>query len=671
MNKKLFLICCSLLITLCLFAQQTDPAVFTLNGKPVYKSEIERAYKKGNENLQTKVSIDDFLTSYIEFKMNVEEAKVEKLDTTASYIRQFESYRMQIAAPYLKDTVYENEYVKKMYGRLLENVEVNHLIIPFNKDLIFPADTLPVYKKAIEARNKILKDGFSDEILKIGETSPNKLFGIEGQSGYLGWIAAFMLSPRLEDAIYTLSHREVSMPIRTVNGYHIVQVLNRRPAVGSAEIEQVMFRFSHIPASQHQIDSVRKVALEEYENIHTPADFQTLCNAFSKAYKTGDKGCYFGLVGLDSNLSPEFLSAVFNLQNKGDVSKPLKTEYGFHIVRLLNKIPVPEFGKMENQIRYKIGNGSRRYEFGKERKQSLINSMNINVNDDAFAKLNDIALNISPRDSAFLSYIKNSDEQLVDIDGKRSVPVKEFVRYIDYRQRALEKNPDELEMLTAVDASPYSLSTDILKEYFDSFLTILAMDYKDDMLEEESPDFRAIMDEFSNGLLLYEVKNKNIWERAKSDESGLEDYFTKNKSKYKLDQPHYKGIIIYAKDAQTLRRTEILAKKNRNIENLIGEIRNSINKDSVLVRIEPGLWTKGDNQYVDYKVYGESEPSSSDDEFPFFSVVGKTIKQPEEYKDVKAEVELDYQTKLEKDWNSYLYSRYNVDINKSVLNTIK
>lgn len=670
MDKKLFFTCCFLLITFCLFAQQTDPTVFTLNGKPVYRSEVERAYKKGNENSQTKIPIDDFLASYIAFKMNVEEAKAEKLDTTANYTRQFESYRMQMAVPYLKDTVYENEYVKKMYGRLLENVEINHLVIPFDKDIIFPADTMSVYEKAMEARAKMLKDGFSGEILKQGEASPNMLFGIEGQNGYLGWIAAFMLSVRLEDAVYSLPQGEVSMPIRTVNGYHIVQVLNKRPAVGSAEIEQVMFRFSQIPASQHQIDSVGKVAREEYENIHTPVDFQLLCDAFSKAYQTGDKGCYFGLVGLDSKLSPEFLSAVFNLQNKGDVSKPVKTDYGFHIVRLLNKISVPEFEKMENQIRYKISNGNRRYELSKERKQSLINSVNIKINDDAFAKLNDIALNVSPRDSLFLSYIKNNDEQLVDIGGRRSVPVKEFARYINFRQKALQKKPDELEMLTAVEASPYSLSTDILKEYFDSFLTILATDYKDDVLEEESLEFRAIMDEFSDGLLLYEVKNKNIWERAKNDEVGLTDYFVKNKSKYKLGLPHYKGVIIYAKDIQTMEKAETLAKKNKNLENLIGDIRNSINKDSVLVRIEPGLWIKGDNPYVDYKIYGGSEPSPSDG-FPFFSVVGKTIKQPEEYKDVKAEVELDYQTKLEKDWDFFLKNKYKVDINKSVLETIK
>lgn len=670
MTKKLFTIYCFLLSAICLFGQQTEPIVFTLNGEPTYKSEVERAYKNGNENLQTQIAINDFIESYIEFKMNVQEAKAERLDTLTSYIRQLETYRMQMAVPYLKDTAYENEYIKKIYNRLLENIEINHLIIPFNKDIIFPADTMPIYTKAMEARSQILKNGFSPEIIGSEKISSNTYLGIEGRNGYLGWITALMLSAQLEDIVYNLPIKEVSLPIRTVNGYHIVQVLNRRPAVGSAEIEQVLFRFNRIPATEHQIDSVRKIAQEEYANIHTSADFQILCDAFSKAYQTADKGCYFGFVGLDSNLSPEFLSTVFNLQNTGDISKPIKTDYGFHIVRLLNKIPVPEFEKMKLQIASKVRSSNRRYELSKIKKQNLIKEVNIKIKEKAYSKLNDIALNISPRDSLYLYYINNQEEQLVNIAGKRNVSVKEFARYIHFRQQALVKDTDEPQMLSATEASPYSLSTDILKEYFDSFLTILAIDYKDDRLEEEHPAFRTIINEFSEGLLLYEVKNKNIWERAKNDKVGLTDYFIKNKSQYKLNQPHYKGVIIYAKDRQSLKKTEALAKKEKSFDSLIAGIRNSINKDSIIVRLEPGLWIKGNNPFVDYKIYGGKE-RPSDHEFPYFSVFGKTIKQPEEYNDVKVEVELDYQNELEKKWISYLKNKYKVNINKPVLEAIE
>lgn len=670
MEKRLFLTLISLFFILCIPAQQVNPVAFTLNGKPVYKSEVESAYKKGNESMQSHTPIENFIQSYIEFKMNVEEARAEHLDTTANYIRQFNSYRMQLGAPYLKDTISENEYVKKIYNRLQEDIEVNHIILPFSKEIIFPADTMPVYKKAIEARTKILQEGFTDGILNIEQSESNIIWGAEGKNGYLGWIAPFMLSAKLEDAVYSLPIGEISMPIRTASGYHIVQVLGRRPSIGSAEIEQVMFRFNQIPAPKHQMDSVRRVAMKEYEKLHNSHNFESLCEAFSKAYKTGEKGCYFGIVGLDSNLSPEFLYAVFNLKELGDISKPVMTEYGFHIIRLLNKIPLPSFEKLEGKIRDKIRNGNRTYELNKEKKLRLINTVNIQINEAAYTRLNNIAINISPRDSSFLKHIKNQEEQLVTIDNKRNVPVKEFVRYMGYRQKLLQNETDELEMLNAMEASPYSLSTDILKEYFDNFLTILATDYLDDILEEKHPEFRTLMNEFSDDLLLFEVKNKNIWERAKNDDAGLASYFAKNKSNYKFDQPHYKGFIIYAKDQEILSKAEALAKKEKTRENFIQKIRNTINKDSILIKIEPGVWIKGDNPYVDYKIYGDNHPPVYNG-FPYFTVSGKFIKQPEEYQDVRAEVELDYQNKLEKDWISYLRNKYKIDINKSVVETIE
>lgn len=670
MIKKLFLIFNTLLSALCLFAQQGDPVVFSINGNPVYKYEVEYARKKNESNLQNKEPISDFIQSYIEFRMNVEEAKSEQLDTTANYLRQLASYRKKMAEPYLQDTVSGKEYVKKIYDRLLENVEINHLLLPFDKDVVFPVDTVLIYKKALDARNEILKNGFSTDVLKMAEATPNRHQGIEGKNGYLGWIAPFMLSAQLENIVYTMGIGEISMPVRTLKGYHIVQVLSKRSAIGSAEIEQVMFRFNQIPATQYQIDSVRKVAQKEYNSLQSGTDFDFLCKAFSDAYKTGEKGCYFGMVGVESNLSPEFISAVFALEKTGDISKPVKTDYGFHIVRLLRKIPVPDFDILKNQIIEKLQSASRIHAYNKEKKQRLMQAMGVKLNEEVYAKLNEIAINVSPRDSSFLNYITNEEESLVDISGRRNVPVKEFGRYISYRQKSLLKDSDELEMMTVEDASPYSLSTDILKEYLDNFLAILAADYQDDILEEIYPDFNMLMSEFSGGLLSLELKNKYIWDRAKTDDTGLANYFSRNKSKYKLDQPRYKGVVIYAKNEKSLKEATALAKKAKTLDALIHQMRNTVNKDSVLVRIEPGLWIKGENKYVDHEIYGEKEPAPFDG-FPFFQISGKFIKKPEEYKDVRAEVEFDYQNQLEKEWSTYLKNKYKVDINESVLNTIE
>ncbi|WP_029906795.1 peptidylprolyl isomerase [Prevotella sp. 10(H)] len=670
MIKKPFLSFIALLTTFSLFAQQNDPIVFKINDIPVYKSEFEQAYKKGDA--ENKESINDFLQSYINFKMNVAEAKAQQLDTTEVYQRQFSSYRLQIAEPYLKeDDAFENEYITKIYNRMLENVEINHVMFPFfDSEIVLPSDTLRMYKKAMEAREKILKSGFTGADLTTPNSGSVFLPRAESRNGYVGWVSPFMFSAKVEDAIYSLPVMEVSMPIRAARGYHIIQVLNRRQALGSAEIEQVLFKFTRIPPPQQQIDSVGKVAWREYNNIKHPADFQSLCDLFSKVHQTGDKGCYFGVVSLDSNLPMDFTMAAFNLEKEGDISKPVMSNFGYHIIRLIRKIPLPTFDKIKYDIRDRIYKSDKVQELSDEKRRRLKSYFNVTLNDNAYRKLLDIAETVSPRDSAFLKKINNGNDILFSIEGKRAYPVREFAKYIYYRQKERQRSNDELRIMQIEDASPYSLSTDILQEYLDGFQNLLLSDYEESTLENRFPEFKNVVEEFSDGLLFFEVQDRNIWKRAKTDKAGLEDYFATHKSQYSLTESKYKGMVVYAKDETSLKKAESIAKKKKDTDSFIREIKNTLNKDLIRVRIEPGSWLKGENSYVDNKIFGGSQPKPYEG-YPYFFVTGKMIDKPEDYTDVRNEVERDYQEKLEKDWNSYLKSKYKIEIDESVLNSIK
>ncbi|MDR1089972.1 MAG: peptidylprolyl isomerase, partial [Prevotella sp.] len=356
MNKILLICFITILTSLCSFAQQQDPVALNINGKPILRSELEYAYRKANESgvSPDKESFDDFLRAYINIKLNVEEAKAQHLDTVGNYKRDLSSARVQLSYKYMEDTGYENEYIRKIYDRTLENVEINHVLLPFDKETIFPADTIVLYKQAAGLYEKLLKDGFAGEEYNNKNTPVTGLIAdYSKRNGYAGWVAPFMFPSKVEDAIYGLSAGEISRPVRSSRGYHIIQVLNRRPAVGSVELEQVVFGFSHIPPPQHQIDSVGIVAWREYNNIQSQADYNSLCQEFAQVMQTGDKGCYLGIVSLESTMPPSFLSAAFNLEKAGDISQPVLTDYGYHIIRLLNKIPVPEFGKIRSSLRNK------------------------------------------------------------------------------------------------------------------------------------------------------------------------------------------------------------------------------------------------------------------------------------------------------------------------------
>ncbi|GAB6119788.1 peptidylprolyl isomerase [Dysgonomonas termitidis] len=668
MIKKLSLLIFALLATLCTFAQQDDTVVFSIDGTPVYKSEVEYAYKKGNANTETKQNFADFVNSYIDFKLNVAEARAQHLDTTASFQRQLSSYRSQMAHKYMNNTGYEDEYIEKIYKRMQENVEINHVMFPFdNEEIVLPGDTLRIYKKAMEARVKILKDGFAGAEPNTPRSGTAFYTRAESRNGYIGWVSPFMFAAKVEDAIYSLPINEVSMPIRASRGYHIIQVLNRRPAMGAVEIEQVVFNFSHLPPSQQQIDSVGKVAWREYENIKSPADYQTLCDLFSKAHKMEANGCYFGIIRLDSNLPMDFTMAAFNLEKAGDISKPVMSNYGYHIIRLLRKIPTESLDVMKNQLREKILKSDKVQALSDEKRRRLKSNFNVTVNKEAFSRLYEITETVSPRDSVFLKMIKNGDDILFGIDGQRAYPVREFAKYISYRQKERIKDTDDISIMQVEEASPYSLSSDILNEYFEGFQAVLLSDYEEDTLDKRFPDFARTMNEFSDGLLYYDVQNKNVWERSKNDAGGLTAYFTKNKARYSLDGQKYKGMVVYAKSEDILKKAEAGAKKATSREAFINEIDGTLNKDSLQVKIEPGIWIKGSNPYVDNKIYGGVAPAPFRG-YPYFFVTGKFINAPEDYTDVRYAVELDYQEKLEKDWITYLRNKYKVDINKPALN---
>ncbi|MDL2303549.1 peptidyl-prolyl cis-trans isomerase [Dysgonomonas sp. OttesenSCG-928-D17] len=669
MYKKLFLFLFTLTFFTIAFAQQADPVLFTINGKPVYRSEVQRAYDKGNEYAETKETISDFVRSYADFRRNVEEAKAQRLDTVRTYINSYRAYKDQISEPYLKDTVSEPRYIKKIYDRMLENVEINHIMFPFSSDVVFPADTLEVYEKAVAMRKKILKDGFKGEEFRQELTS-SMLTKLEDRKGYIGWTAPFMFPYKVEDAIYSLPVGEVSLPIRSAKGYHIIQVLGKRPAAGSVEIEQVIFGFPKIPPTQHQIDSVSKVANREYKNIRSSADFQSLCDEFSAVHETGDNGCYFGVIGLESNLPPAFTMAAFSLENPGDVSPPVMTNYGFHIQRLLRKIPVPELSVINDQLREKIIKSDKVQEYSNDSRRQLISQFNVRVDENAYNKLKAIATTISPRDSLFLENLQNGEDIIFSIDNERNYQVKEFVKYLGNRQRELQRDPNEIQMFQVFDASPYSLSTDLLKDYFDSFVSMLVSNYAEYTLEKRNPEFGRLMGEFSDGLLLFDVMDKNVWKKSKTDEIGLAKCFEKNKSKYSLGGKKYKGIIVYAKNEEYMKEARSVAKKQPSVKGFIETMRATLNKDSVVVRIEPGLWAYRNNAYVDNQIFGEPEPAPLSG-YPYFFVTGKFITKPEDFTDVRTAVENDYQAQLEEEWSAYLKNKYKVEIDESVLNTMK
>lgn len=674
MKRKLFLYVCFFLTQLYVVAQQSDAVAITINGTPVYKSELEKAYHKGirDKEQEKKETVGEFVQSYIDYRLNIEEAKAQQLNTTPDYEREYYSYKVQLGNVYLKDTVILNSLIEKYYRRMLEDIDVNHVLIPFDKKEILPADTLALYNKAIGIRRQLVNNGFSGDGFVDNSVNPSIVMDITSINGHLGWITAFMLPLVLEDVAYHLPLGEVSMPIRTQKGYHLLQVVDKRPAVGAMNVDQVLFYFPNVPPAQHQIDSVGALVHRVSDGMSSDADFQALCDQFSLAYKTGDRGCSFGIVKLDTRVSPSFITAAFDLKNDGDISPPVMSDFGFHILRRQHILPVPSLSEAKNWMPETIKGSDRGKYHINEVCEYFKKEYNYSLNNDAFEKLVKLANLQNIEDKEFISAASEIDENLFVIDDKASYTVKDFLAFIEAEIALRTEEPDQLPSIRIIDNVTYNLSTDKLYDFLAMYSYSKLYAYAGSVLENRNPVFAQQLREYSEGILYFNVKNNNVWQKAQTDEKGLAKYFNKNKSKYKLEQPEFKGLVLHCRNEEVMKQAEeIYNASNGDVNNAFVKIRSELNAKATDVLIEKGTWEKGENANVDNKIFGENRTLESRRNFPYVAVVGKMISAPEDYTDVKAKVEADYQAQLELQWTKQLRKKYKVNINKSVINTIQ
>lgn len=190
-------------------------------------------------------------------------------------------------------------------------------------------------------------------------------------------------------------------------------------------------------------------------------------------------------------------------------------------------------------------------------------------------------------------------------------------------------------------------------------------------LEAKDPSLKYLIQEYHDGLLLYEISNRTIWEKAANDEKGLEEYFKKNKKKYYWDEPRYKGMVYHVKQKDDVKAVRDCV-KDLPFNKWAEVLRSTFNNDSILrIRVEKGVFKEGDNAFIDKMVFKKDTTVNQLKDFPIDAVYGKLLKKkPDDYTDVKGLVTADYQEMLEEQWITELRKKYPVEINYEVLKTV-
>lgn len=639
--KKLLLSLVALVASLQIFA--TDPVLMTIDGTPIRKSEFEYIYHKNNSgNAIDHKTLDEYVELYTNFKLKVAEAHRLGLDTMPQFIRELKGYRDQLAAPYLTDGEVEESLYREAYSHFDSDCEVSHILVSIDRDAT-PEDTVVAYNKAIDAIRRLEKEPFD---IVARQMSDDK--SVEVNGGYLGYFTAMQVVWPFEKAMYDLEVGKISQPIRTSYGYHVIKVHSRRPAAGQIHAYHIM-KMTNAKMSADKQKAVYDEMVAFKAQLEAGASFDSIARAESDDTGSARRGGDLQWFGI-GRMVPEFEKAAFALQ-PGEISDPIRTQFGWHIIKVTERRGVEPFEKKKADIQRMMKYDYRSHAAQSAFARKLMKEYAFTVDRKVFEQVVAYASQYAICDSVYNANIGELSGVVATFAADSAITARQLaLHYIKMPNYALESMDKALDQLAQQ--------------------RLIA--YEDSRLELKHPEFAHLMQEYHDGILLFDISNREVWEKAVSDTEGLKAFFDAHRTDYAWTEPRFKGYIIQCAD------NEIAKSVRKNMkswpqDSIQQYVRSTYNSDSVVVIVERGLWRHYDNAMVDRYAFGDKKANVVyNDKLPVVFTVGKKLKKlPEEYTDVRGLVTADYQNYLDQQWIKELRSRYTVEIVQDVLKTVK
>lgn len=631
-------------------AQDNDPVLMTVGKRNIRKSEFEAVYHKNNRTPQSdEKALNEYLDLYVNFRLKVAEAEELGLDTTEAFRSELKGYRAQLAQPYLTDNEVSEKLIREAYDRSMYDVKASHILIKVDENAL-PKDSLAAYNKALKVRERILKGEDFEKVAKELSDDPSA----KDNGGNLGYFTALQMVYPFENAAYNTKVGEVSMPVRTRFGYHILKVFDKRDARGQILTAHIMASTRGMQTAADSLAARQK--LEEIQaKIKQGVDFAELAKQFSDDPGSASKGGQLPWFGT-GKMVPEFEEAAFRLKNNGDVSGIIQTKFGFHIIKRIDYKPLPTFEEMKAELKQKIAKDSRaqksRESFIARIKKEYAFKENLK-NRDEFVKVIDSTFFKGEWKAEKAAKL---NKELFSIGNKKYTQT-DFANFIESQQ-------------SAQATSDYKL---LVENLYRNFTDKAVVDYEDEQLENKYTDFRNLMNEYRDGILLFELTDKKVWSKAVKDTTGLDAFYAANKNNYMWGE-RLEADIFYCKDETVAAKTRKLVEKGKKKGYNTDEIQKQINSDSQLnLKIVSGKFSKGDNKIIDAidANSGLSKNQLIDNQVVFVNVKRKIAPEPKTLKEARGVVTAEYQNQLEKEWLKELKNKYKVDVNRDVLKTVK
>lgn len=629
------------------FAQPDGEIIMTIDNQPVLKEEFVRLYRKNNQNLMAgaeKKSPEEYLDLFINYKLKVREAQKLGLDTLPEFRNEFRKYRAEVAKPYLTNAEYTEEQVETAYYRTTHEIKASHILLLLDENAT-PADTLTVWNKLMELRKQVSEGADFNELAAQYSQDPSA----KQNKGLLGYFSSFQMVFPFEDAAFITPVGEVSMPVRSRFGYHLIMVHDLRPAAGQLKVAHIMKRIPENTSEEAvnrlktEMDSLAMLA-------RSGADFAQLARQHSDDQRSASVGGELPWF-TRGNMLPEFAEAAFALPTDGAISYPVRTSYGWHLIKRLEHKPVPPLEEMRESL---IDQIRRNPDINKLNHETLINRLKLDWdyrpfedNFEEFARQAESAITggrIQPAD------ISTPEELLFTFSNGNMT----FADFADY----LTMNRFE---------QPATFHSQ-LKQLYEQFVAKKLMEAEDERLEEKHPEFRHLVQEYHDGILLFNLSEKKIWQVAAEDSLGLERYFKQAKYKY-LWGERFQGWVIQCQSQEERDFVDqvLAADSQLPVEELKDRFKIEFNRE---LTAQKGAFEKGDHPLVDHLVWFGPKPTDFRENLHFIHG-NKVEPQPKTLNETRGQYMADYQQYLENNWIRELRKKYRVKVNKKIIESIE
>ncbi len=494
-------------------AQDSPSTLLYLGEQAVSVGQFDYLYGKNHRDSAdqySRESLEAYLPLFINFKRKVLEAKALGLDKDPLFQQEFDSYRRQLARPYLTDQGSVQALVEEAKKRRQTEVRASHLLIRLAPE----ADTAAAYRQLLALRQRVLNGENFEQLARQYSEDPSA----KVNAGDLGYFTALQMVYPFENAAYKLEIDEVSEPVRTSFGYHLVRVTDKRPARGTVQVAHIMIGFRQ-NIEDEQEENVQKTIEELYRQLVADTSrWNALCQQFSVDANTRQSGGVLPPFSV-GQMPPSFSEAAFALQAPGQLSEPVRTQAGWHILKLIEKKPLPPFEEVEQEFMQRIRQDARaearRMQFVERMKQAH-------------------GYRESPEGSAWVltafdarllggTWTFTPDAQwkktLFSVGGN-DVTAEDFLKFAEIQQQARPGNAHE--------------------EYARSLLNLFTerkiLEAEETVLPEKYPEYAYLLQEYYEGMLFFEVMQQKVWQPANDDTAGLSAFFAQHRDRYQWKQ---------------------------------------------------------------------------------------------------------------------------------------